>query len=255
MQFLVLGSRVDFGRIFFELAASVDQVVTVEDLTEFIRKILSEYELKHAVYYQPGLAGHDEVNPISIITYEDDWVRRYFEMGYLEIDPVVLEGFAGLLPVDWSGLDKRPPRVRQLFGESGEFGIGRQGLTFPLRGPNGEAALFSITSDLPDDEWQKAKLTYVRDVQVLAHTIHAKAMVIAGGPAPDYKARLTPRERECLTWSAVGKTSEDVATILGISEGVVRIHLQSAQHKLNCLNRTHTVAKAIAHKLIFPDLR
>jgi DNA-binding CsgD family transcriptional regulator len=53
----------------------------------------------------------------------------------------------------------------------------------------------------------------------------------------------------------VGKTSEDIATILGISEGVVRIHLQSAQHKLNCLNRTHSVAKAMAYKLIFPDIR
>jgi DNA-binding CsgD family transcriptional regulator len=72
-------------------------------------------------------------------------------------------------------------------------------------------------------------------------------------PAPE--ARLTPRERECLTWCAVGKTSDDVAAILGISEGVVRIHLQSAQHKLNCLNRTHTVVKAIAQKLIFPDIR
>jgi DNA-binding CsgD family transcriptional regulator len=111
------------------------------------------------------------------------------------------------------------------------------------------------TCDLPDSEWQDAKPTDIRDGQVLAHTIHAKAMTIATGSAPDYKAKLTPRERECLTWSAVGKTSEDVATILGISEGVVRIHLQSAQHKLNCLNRTHTVAKALAHKLIFPDLR
>jgi DNA-binding CsgD family transcriptional regulator len=250
-----MSSHVDSDRIFFELAASVDKVATVEDLTAFVRKILKEYELKHAVYYLPGVPGRDDVNPLSVITYDNDWIQRYFEVGYLEIDPVVSEGFAGLLPVDWNTLDKRPPRVRQLFGESAEFGIGRQGLTFPLRGPDGEAALFSITSDLPDDDWRDVKPTYIRDGQVLAHTIHAKAMAIATGSAPDYKAKLTPRERECLTWSAVGKTSEDVATILGISEGVVRIHLQSAQHKLNCLNRTHTVAKALAHKLIFPDLR
>jgi DNA-binding CsgD family transcriptional regulator len=128
-------------------------------------------------------------------------------------------------------------------------------MTFPIRGTKGEAALFNITSDLPDSEWLQAKKTYLRDFQILAHTIHAKALVIGGARVPDYKARLTPRERECLTWCAVGKTSEDIATILGISEGVVRIHLQSAQHKLNCLNRTHTVAKALTYKLIFPDLR
>jgi DNA-binding CsgD family transcriptional regulator len=67
--------------------------------------------------------------------------------------------------------------------------------------------------------------------------------------------QLTVREIEVLSWSALGKTSQDVAAILGISEGVVRIHLQSAQHKLDCLNRTHTVAKALSEGLIKPDLR
>lgn len=243
-----------FEGMFFEVAALADEIATIEDVEKFLRKVLAEYELKNAVYYLPGIPGRVDVKPVSIITYSDDWVRRYFEAGYLDADPVVSEGFAGLLPIDWSGFDRRPPRVKQLFGEAAEFGIGRQGLTFPLRGPDGEAALLNVTSDLPDAEWSEAKRTYIRDLQVIAHTVHAKAIGIASGQAPDYKSRITPRERECLTWCAVGKTSQDIATILGISEGVVRIHLQSAQHKLNCLNRTHTVAKAIAHKLIFPDL-
>jgi DNA-binding CsgD family transcriptional regulator len=144
--------------------------------------------------------------------------------------------------------------VKQLFGEAQDFGIGRQGLTFPIRGSDGEVALFSVTSDLNDREWSDTRRTYIRDLQIIAHIIHSKASVLATGKPRDYSAKLTPRERECLTWCAVGKTSEDIATILGISEGVVRIHLQSAQHKLDCLNRTHTVAKAITHKLIFPEL-
>ena len=72
---------------------------------------------------------------------------------------------------------------------------------------------------------------------------------------PRAGTQLTVREIEVLSWSALGKTSQDVAAILGISEGVVRIHLQSAQHKLDCLNRTHTVAKALAEGLIKPDLK
>jgi DNA-binding CsgD family transcriptional regulator len=243
-----------FADTFSKVTKSVDQISTVEQLHAFVREILQAYDLKHAVYYSPGLKGEVEVNPFLLLTYDQGWVQRYFEADYLTIDPVVSEGFSGLLPIDWSGFDRRSPRVKQLFGESLEFGIGRQGLTFPIRGPKGEAALFSVTSELPDDEWAEAKRTYVRDLQILAHTVHAKAMPLAGAPDADYRTKLTPRERECLTWSAVGKTSEDIATILGISEGVVRIHLRSAQHKLNCLNRTHSVAKALAHKLIFPDL-
>jgi DNA-binding CsgD family transcriptional regulator len=245
----------DFVDTYSDVTAAVDEIATLGQLEEFVRKIISAYELKHAVYYMPGVPGQEEIKPLSIITYPGEWVERYFEADYLTIDPCVAEGFANLLPLDWVSYDKRPPRVKQLFGEATEFGIGHQGITFPIRGTKGEAALFNITSDLPDAEWLRVKKIYMRDFQILAHTIHAKAMLISGAKVADYAAKLTPRERECLTWCAVGKTSEDIATILGISEGVVRIHLQSAQHKLNCLNRTHTVAKAITYKLIFPDIR
>lgn len=245
----------EFADTYSELTATVDEISTLDDLEEFVRKIVSAYELKHAVYYMPGVPGQAEIKPVAVITYPPEWVKRYFDADYLSVDPCVSEGFANLLPLDWSNYDKRSPRVKQLFGESTEFGIGRQGMTFPIRGPKGEAALFNITSDLNDDEWRRVKKFYMRDFQILAHTIHAKARIIGGARPTDYAAKLTPRERECLTWCAVGKTSEDIGTILGISEGVVRIHLQSAQHKLDCLNRTHTVAKAITLKLIFPDIR
>ena len=73
--------------------------------------------------------------------------------------------------------------------------------------------------------------------------------------SPDPHPRLTARERECLTWCALGRTSEDIGEILGITEGVVRIHVQNAQRKLDCLNRTHAVAKALACNLIaFPAM-
>jgi DNA-binding CsgD family transcriptional regulator len=245
----------DFVDTYSEVSATVDEISTLEQLEDFVRKIVQAYDLKHAVYYLPGVPGQEQVQPLSIITYPTDWVKRYFEADYLMVDPCVSEGFANLLPLDWMTYDKRPPRVKQLFGEATEFGIGRHGITFPIRGAGGESALFNVTSDLSDADWLEAKKTYMRDFQILAHTIHAKALLIRGAKVADYGARLTPRERECLTWCAVGRTSEDIATILGISEGVVRIHLQSAQHKLNCLNRTHTVAKALTHKLIFPDIR
>jgi DNA-binding CsgD family transcriptional regulator len=238
-----------------EVMASADGIATQDELESFIRNIIAAYGLRHAIYYFPGLPGDGGLTPVRFISYEQDWVKRYFDADYQNVDPVVSEGFANLLPVDWANLDRRPPRVKQMFGEANEFGVGRQGLTFPIRGANGESALFSVTSDLPGQDWADAKRTYVRDFQIIAHTIHSKGLLLAGAPAPDYTNKLTPRQRECLTWCAVGKTSEDIATILGISEGVVRIHLQSAQHKLNCLNRTHTVAKAMAYKLIQPDIR
>ena len=66
--------------------------------------------------------------------------------------------------------------------------------------------------------------------------------------------RTTAREAEALLWTAEGKTSHDIALILGVSERTVVFHLQNVARKLNVSNRTHAVARAISLGLINPLL-
>jgi DNA-binding CsgD family transcriptional regulator len=61
---------------------------------------------------------------------------------------------------------------------------------------------------------------------------------------------LTGRQREVLTWVGRGKTSSEVAIILGLSERTVNFHCDHAVKRLEVANRTQAVAKAIAHGLI-----
>lgn len=61
---------------------------------------------------------------------------------------------------------------------------------------------------------------------------------------------LSAREIECLAWISEGKTSLDVATILGISPHTVNHYLNNAQEKLCASNRTQAVAIALRHRLI-----
>ena len=61
---------------------------------------------------------------------------------------------------------------------------------------------------------------------------------------------LTDREKEVLTWAARGKTSADIATILGLKERTVTFHCGDAMKRLDVINRTHAVAKAVAEGLI-----
>jgi DNA-binding CsgD family transcriptional regulator len=57
---------------------------------------------------------------------------------------------------------------------------------------------------------------------------------------------MSPREKECLQWAAGGKTIWETSRILKISERAVRLYLDIARHKLECLNKTQAVAKAVA---------
>ncbi|MCH7631456.1 MAG: helix-turn-helix transcriptional regulator, partial [Proteobacteria bacterium] len=61
---------------------------------------------------------------------------------------------------------------------------------------------------------------------------------------------LTPRELQCLEWSARGKTLWEVSKILGISEATSKTNLRGAMRKLDTFNKTHAVSKAVVHGLI-----
>ena len=56
---------------------------------------------------------------------------------------------------------------------------------------------------------------------------------------------ISPRESTCLSWAAVGKTADEIADILKISKHTVHFHTKNAIKKLDALNKTHAVAKAI----------
>jgi DNA-binding CsgD family transcriptional regulator len=64
------------------------------------------------------------------------------------------------------------------------------------------------------------------------------------------KAPLTPREIECLTWAANGKTEEDIGMIIERSRETARFHLRNSVQKLNAINRTHAVAIACSQGMI-----
>ena len=50
-------------------------------------------------------------------------------------------------------------------------------------------------------------------------------------------SHLTLKELECLHWHALGKTAEEVAMIMGITDRTVKAHIRNLKDKLNCRNQ------------------
>lgn len=61
---------------------------------------------------------------------------------------------------------------------------------------------------------------------------------------------LNKREIECLFWSAEGKSSSEISTIIGLSEHTVNHYLIGCCKKLDAVNRVQAVAKAVRHGVI-----
>lgn len=64
---------------------------------------------------------------------------------------------------------------------------------------------------------------------------------------PDRPGDLSARERKVVELSAVGKTANEIASVLKISQRTVHAHLQNASEKLRASNKTHTVVEALRY--------
>lgn len=64
--------------------------------------------------------------------------------------------------------------------------------------------------------------------------------------------RLSARERDCLQWAAVGKTTQEIADLMGLADDTVNEYFASARRKLRAANRTQAVVRAISVGLISP---
>jgi DNA-binding CsgD family transcriptional regulator len=239
-----------FADVFQDVIEDIDDLNSLVDLELYVKKLLQPYGIRHAVYHAINIPGIDRLNPVVALTYDKNWLKHYIKEDYVQIDPVVAAAATSLLPIDWETLDKSQKRIKKLFDESYDAGVGKRGLSLPIRGANGDRAVFSITSDASDKDWTVLKKIYMRDFQVIANFIHVRAIKILGIDFKEKFIVLNDRERECLQWAAMGKKSHEIASITNFSERSVRFFLDSARFKLNCVNRTQTVAKAAALQII-----
>ncbi|MDU8913110.1 LuxR family transcriptional regulator [Aestuariicoccus sp. MJ-SS9] len=74
---------------------------------------------------------------------------------------------------------------------------------------------------------------------------------VASLPQPMQSRPLTTRQREVLEWMAEGKTTQDIAVIMGLSAPTIEKHLKGARQALQVTNSVQAVQKATALNLLF----
>jgi DNA-binding response OmpR family regulator len=90
------------------------------------------------------------------------------------------------------------------------------------------------------------------DFEVLATIINARLAGVARSELWPKLVQLNDREVETLTWVARGKTSAEIAQILGLTKRTVDFHIDNARTKLDAATRTQAVIKAATGRLIDP---
>ncbi len=216
-----------------------------KDLSETLKDVASEIGVSHISYIR---FAQDKSADTSIFTashtFSGEWVARYFLKKYVDTDPVIAHGRTAVVPFDWRTLGEGDPSARAFLTDAANHGVGRNGLSIPVRNRKGVFSVVSFISDCSQAEWELYVNENSAKLQLLAVLIDSAANINFKLPLPPVK--LSRREEQCLIWAARGKTYQEIGEILELTFGSVKTHLDSARRKLNCTNLTHTVAVAIA---------
>lgn len=177
------------------------------------------------------------------------WFETYIKENYVAVDPVVRLCRNSVNPFEW---DEAPydrdtePRAHEVMNRAVDFRMSN-GFCIPIHGLTGYEACVSLGGvDLDLSPRTKPA------IHLMSMYAFERIRQLITPTDQNRLERLTAREREVLTWTALGKTSSEIGEILTLSKRTVDEYSVRATRKLRAQNKTHAVVKALQQRLINP---
>jgi DNA-binding CsgD family transcriptional regulator len=158
--------------------------------------------------------------------------------------------FNRLLPLDWDDVRSTDETVQHIHEVAEQYGVGRHGISIPIREPGVGDAMFSVNFECDDRHWNEVRLRLVSRLHLFAHYYHLRMKDVIAAQPVTAEYDLSPREREVLRWAADGKTAWETAQLLGVSERAIRLYTENAITKLRAKTKTQAVAIAVRNRIL-----
>lgn len=180
----------------------------------------------------------------------------YFDMGFFMRTPMfrwVLQN-TGACSWGWAEEERRAGRLSaeelaaqdmaRRAGMTAGYSISFADPSPRSRAAMGLSARRGVTQAEVDAMWAERG----EEIMAICQMMHLR---LQGMPFPVQRRPLSPRQREALEWVAEGKTTQDIAIIMGISPAMVEKHLRLAREALDVETTAHAVAKAALFNHLF----
>ena len=171
--------------------------------------------------------------------YPKAWVRHYMRNDYAETDPVHRNAFARATPYRWEDIARLNPAERRILDEGKDAGL-RAGLSIPIHQPDGSIVLCNLAGSAhTQDVVLEARTAYF--ISTFFHLQLQQLTLVRRRKSARY---LSPRQIECLSWVAFGKTTEEISLIIERSRHTVNYHISEAMKNLNVHSRVAAAVEA-----------
>jgi DNA-binding CsgD family transcriptional regulator len=198
----------------------------------------------------------DPDDALFLTTCDADYVRRYFQGGFYAKTPVFRWAERNSGACTWTWVKEafeagrlsheEADAVRQNLAMGVNAGIC---VSFPEPLARSKGAL-GLIADLGTSHQDVERIFAERREEILAvsHMMHLSILHL---PQLSRHRALSPRQREALEWVADGKTTQDVALLMGVSPAMVEKHLRLAREALAVETTAQAVAKGALLNMIF----
>lgn len=231
--------------------AYVQEVASLKtqfDIFRFMKRVTEAYRSRaFMVLNLPPITSFDLQGNTIITSWPAELLSIYDQEGLMVNSPVLRRLRTSTLPFfhdtsrsNWPRDDGKTGVVATLFER---FKMMRCAY-FPTHEPSGARGAVSFAGDRePFTPVEMRELSYIA-IHVFDRLAEIRNLDTR------ITDTLTDREIDCLNWTAAGKTSAEIAEILDLSEHTVNHYLNRATKKLDTVNRTQAVAKALRIGLI-----
>jgi DNA-binding CsgD family transcriptional regulator len=202
-----------------------------------------------SVNYRERLRQADHIPQAIIHNYSREWHKSYVERKDWEIDPVLLFAPQMVRAFPWKDFFERNliSKHQGTFLRMAEDAGLRDGVSVPIHSAGGKVSVISFAAS----ESGTVSSAQKRRLEVLASQFHIAFADLSNNSLMTGEiVSISHRERDCLSWTAEGKSSWDISTILNISESTVNFHIKNAMRKLQTKSRTVAVIRAIRQGII-----
>lgn len=230
------------------LLQSMETIRSEIELVIFLKKLSRHFDFAGFMLVSiPVVTDENLLARIELSDLPDGIVEAYDELGLLKNSKIFQMLRRSTIPVT---LDTQTSNKMRPSGEAeaatrffADYNITTAAF-FPVHGAGGARAAFGFLGDR--NQLSHAELGELGVFAAHAYNIYSNLK----DRHPCDETALTTRELEALHWVANGKTSSEIASILSLSEHTVNTYINNAIRKLDCVNRTQLVAKALRLHLI-----
>lgn len=231
------------------LNSEISAVHSQEGMFHALKRVAHEFSLKHMTLLSINNPDEEFLSRMLVETTVAEGFFAEFDrkrlLGKCPVAPFVAQS---KLPFCWSMND--PLHVRTFEVDPSIEELQRRydlitSVAMSLYSLDGERFIMRFDGTRP-------RLTQIELNEIGMITLHAFDVFdrIRRSERKATPAPLTARELEVVRWTAQGKTSAEIGQILSLSDHTVNAYMTNAIRKLDCVNRTQLVAKALRLRLI-----